>query len=548
MINLDHIRTLGRTGTTQMGDRLVRASPVRGGRELDRILAIPRVRVWTDEERDDIRGIVTKPTSSMRLWDVQADALLSALTGPGVVAPIGVGGGKTLVACLIPTVLDRPGTILAPPGLCRQGRRMCAEYAEHFHIRQDTKWLPYSVLSDKRYAKILDQDRPEVLICDEAHMLRGKDSARTRRWLRYLHENPDTWVAVMSGTLTTRSISDFAHLLLYAQKSYFCLPRDWPTLTEWSEALDAEPVRAPGALERFCAPGESPREGWFRRLKETPGTVVGGDVDVGSSLILSVRRPPKMTLTNAALTKVADTWCLPDGTPVDAAAQLASVLRQVRCGGYYREVWDPGVDKDDIRDYKDARGAWNQWVRDYIRRSRSVDSPGAVLDAIGDDIPPERTEWLEWQARLTPGQEWVQYSEELYDWIRSSLPAKTPVILWTDYIEVGQRLAAHLGVPYCGAGTEPPKKARTCVLSIQAHGTGRNLQAWSEAWVVGGTPNPTRWEQLLGRLHRPGQSADEVRYTLLFPEEAQCAFAGAEYQQQLLGNRQKLLYATWEES
>jgi superfamily II DNA or RNA helicase len=51
--------------------------------------------------------------------------------------------------------------------------------------------------------------------------------------------------------------------------------------------------------------------------------------------------------------------------------------------------------------------------------------------------------------------------------------------------------------------------------SISAHGTGLNLQQYDKAVIIEPPGSGLRWEQLLGRLHRPGQLADEVNFYVL---------------------------------
>jgi len=106
------------------------------------------------------------------------------------------------------------------------------------------------------------------------------------------------------------------------------------------------------------------------------------------------------------------------------------------------------------------------------------------------------------------------------------------------------------GLPVYGAGTEPPAKAETCVMSIKAHGTGRNLQAWARNILTAFPPNGTTVEQAVGRTHRPGQEADEVTVDFFIPHSSveadiEKALADAEYIEQTQGNRMKLLAATW---
>jgi hypothetical protein len=46
--------------------------------------------------------------------------------------------------------------------------------------------------------------------------------------------------------------------------------------------------------------------------------------------------------------------------------------------------------------------------------------------------------------------------------------------------------------------------------AMDAIATGRNLQAWDRALVMSPPPQGKTWEQMLARLHRSGQTADEV--------------------------------------
>ena len=126
-----------------------------------------------------------------------------------------------------------------------------------------------------------------------------------------------------------------------------------------------------------------------------------------------------------------------------------------------------------------------------------------------------------------------------------------PAVIWSDVVPVGREIAKRVGAPYYGEG---PKAAqgilhedgsRTIVASVNAHGTGRNLQCFDTALVVGGSPTGTVWEQLLGRLHRSGQEADEVRFHCMYMEEVHRARDDARYIYQTTGVQQKLLGASY---
>ncbi len=59
-----------------------------------------------------------------------------------------------------------------------------------------------------------------------------------------------------------------------------------------------------------------------------------------------------------------------------------------------------------------------------------------------------------------------------------------------------------------------PRSKQTAIMSVPAHGTGKNLQyAWSRN-LMGACPPSGQdvWQQLLGRTHRPGQPEDEVTF------------------------------------
>ena len=68
-------------------------------------------------------------------------------------------------------------------------------------------------------------------------------------------------------------------------------------------------------------------------------------------------------------------------------------------------------------------------------------------------------------------------------------------------------------IPYFGAGDERIKTYKgPCAASVRAHGTGKNLQQFNEALIMGFPSSGKTVEQLLARLHREGQKADLVKF------------------------------------
>jgi hypothetical protein len=93
-----------------------------------------------------------------------------------------------------------------------------------------------------------------------------------------------------------------------------------------------------------------------------------------------------------------------------------------------------------------------------------------------------------------------------------------------------------------------PKRDGSCIASIKANGTGRNLQVWERCLVVCPPSDGVAWEQLLGRLHRPGQKADEVFFDVFVNTDAHQrswneAMSLAAYEYEISGQEQKLIYA-----
>tara|TARA_Y100001973_G_scaffold100394_1_gene161425 strand:- start:907 stop:1311 length:405 start_codon:yes stop_codon:yes gene_type:complete len=124
-----------------------------------------------------------------------------------------------------------------------------------------------------------------------------------------------------------------------------------------------------------------------------------------------------------------------------------------------------------------------------------------------------------------------------------------PVLIWYQSDAIATELAAR-GLDTFGSGTDLESiKPRTVAASIAVHGTGSNLQQWSRAIVIEPPSSGDAWEQLLGRLHRPGQTADDVvfyvyQHTDAFSGAMRSAVERSGFIEATTGNPQKLLYAT----
>jgi hypothetical protein len=107
-----------------------------------------------------------------------------------------------------------------------------------------------------------------------------------------------------------------------------------------------------------------------------------------------------------------------------------------------------------------------------------------------------------------------------------------------------------VGETVFSAGQVPPDDDTPKSLSVHAHGTGLNLQPHCESLVLSWPSSGKTDEQLCGRTHRYGQTADEVLIELYnHTVEAKGAIASsiqdAQYIQSTTGSPQKLIYGTW---
>lgn len=574
--------------------------PVSRSRELERILTLPR-REPPPEHRE-IEAMVRRQGGTMRLRPAQAWALHEARECRGLFAPLAVGAGKTLLAVLLPTVLELgPSCILTSAGLVRQGNALTTDYSPHFRVRRDVRWLSYGVLSSPKQFEVLERLEPKVLILDECQAVANPDSARTKRLRRYLANHPDTVVCCMSGTVTRKSIKDYAKLLEACLGERSPLPRDYVATTEWAEAIDvSDRPRPPGALaelitdtqltdllgtsdERALTRARLYYRGAFmrqarwdseestlvhaaardcvrRRLVETRGVCASTKNTLDAGLRLEVIPAPESPKIEEALNKVCASWERPDGELLTFGLEIARVERHVRLGGYYRWVWPKTLEPKTIKRWTEARREWRSSLRDFLRTRADVgmDSPFLVERAI-ERGELEFDTWGPWTVERDamrsilkaplPPTEWVWIDKKRA--IEAALFAREhdPLVVWTDTTAVGHQIAQTGQLPWMGAGEDAQKAIleergeRSIVASIKAHGVGRNLQCFDRSLVIGCPSSGATWEQLLGRLHRPGQESETVLFQVwnAFLPELESAIRDAEYIQHSTGNEQKLL-------
>lgn len=357
-----------------------------------------------------------KPGAPMQIRPIQALALFVCHLNGGGFLPVGTGHGKELISRLAADAVGaRKPLLLIPPDMRAPFAAHTPEYARSFRLPPNVTVMAYSQLSMATSTDALERLRPDVLVCDEAHLLRNDVAARTKRVKRYLKEHPNTVVVVMSGTLTTKSIKDYAHLAEWALKHRSPCPRDWKTRESFAAVLDAKPTKGDGD-SRFVA-GAAPvdwsiysplfpewqsyestglvedpenpedfvsprvaeaRHRWRDRLRHAPGVVATASSSCDASLYLIERPLEAPPVVKEMLARVMETWDRPDGWPMDDAIAVWRCGRQLSQGFYYRWKW-PTEDRrptEADKEWLRTRAAWSREVRRVVQRGEAkLDSP-----------------------------------------------------------------------------------------------------------------------------------------------------------------------------
>jgi hypothetical protein len=531
-------------------------------------------------------------------------------TGIDVLLPMVLPGCKNFVLMLPPGLVDQ---FLSDFELWSQHFRtpnLAGSKGPFDPQRPTLRILKYSLLSRPEFATWLTAMKPDGFGCDEAHELKDPQSARGNRFLRYFEDiQTEIPVCVHSGSLTTRGLEDYTHLSAVSLGTGSPVPIDPHQAARWGSALNPAVGKSPapmGALRHLCAPGEKLREGFRRRLVETLGVITTEDAELDVALRIIERDPGALPPVLAGtLGFVREREMRPDGEELVEHVETIKVCRQLASGFFYRWRYPHVYEADGteavtderraeiVEEWFSRRQAWARELRGKLEyRSDLLDSPFLCEEAARrfyagyrGELPvwPAQT-WLPWQA-IANRVEYVKEAIWLDDFlVRDAARWLTegPGIAWYWHRAFGEALAKATGLPcYMSKGEvmnlnptpEMERRrdalaqlgkwkdtaakwlgiedgSRPIICSVKAFHKGINLQSFNRALVCNNFSDGGTWEQLLGREHRFGQTADCVdvfvyRHTHEVAQAIDDAREYAEYTQQTTGKPEKLLYASY---
>lgn len=532
------------------------------------------------------------------LRPIQAWALFELEICAGLFAPIGVGHGKTLLDVLAPLAVPecRRAVLLLPVSVANQLRREYELIREHWRVPSlvihggdyvaevagapELHVVPYSRLSLPESSELLEQLDPDLVVADEADALRNPESARVRRLRRLMREPIKAGplagrrrrFAGWTGTPTESTLMDYQHLANWALAGGSPVPRDPDVAKDWARCLDpqAEGKDAPaGPLLALCEPGQHVREAYRRRLVDTVGWVSAPEPSCAAELTIEERAaPPLPDVIEEALEKLRSEKVRPDGEELIEEGdqfEVTACACELACGFYYTWEFRRGESPELVREWLGARKAFRREMRGKLEENiPGLDSPDlcsrAAARAWSGVNPDEKPEWRaqtwpRWAAvrgHVKPETVPVRLSDFL---VRDAAAwaAEETGIVWYESRALGEWIAEVSGLTLHTGGRKAGERIlgedgrRSIVASINSHGRGRDgLQyLFSRMLIVQPPSGGSRWEQLLGRQHRPGQ-ADHVRawwygHTEEMRSRMLVARQRARYAQETLGGNQKLL-------
>jgi hypothetical protein len=558
--------------------------------ELQRIMSLERIEDYTPFDVSPIETTECK----IQLREVQLKALSALRQMQGGFFPVGVGHGKTYISLLAAQAMGKKHAILVLPAPTKhQIEAECERLRESFNftsieittygmLSRDPEGCPLTPLMCGHAAKDC------VLIFDEAHRIKRKQSARTKRVLRFVKANQDIAVVCLSGTMTTKSLLEYHHLMLLCLREKIPLPLKGRELRSWADSLDVEGeckwnslmdmepllkaydpniVKLRGASQSVRK--KRAREAFQKHLRGSAGVVCTEESALGVSLLIGSHKKVKAFSDDLKeiIKMVKEQGISPDGENEYAdASEIARALNQLSLGFFYRWVWPNG--KIDL-EWLETRSEWNRLVRWELSYSaeEGYDSPALVERRVREWIEHGKSNhltnalanWDQHSYKKEPPTEAVWLDDSVIRWACDYAKANN-LAIWYRSKAVANKIEEvcpscrvyRTGdlVPSFDEERPADEQWHFAAYSTSAHKEGLNLQHYDRALIIELPSSGAVWEQVMGRLHRPLQPSDEVYFEVLTHTERlrRCLETGitdARYIEATTGQKQKLCSATY---
>lgn len=517
-----------------------------------------RISSGVDEEANEYwTSLLSKGSAKLR--GPQGKSLETVSKFGGGFGSIGVGHGKTIIALLAGTAAGASNPVVfVPPALVNQMNKDMQLWSNEFRFIKPTI-VSYGILSTR--TDLIDELNPDMIIADEAHYLRNVKSTRTDRFLRYMKENPTCGLLVLSGTITSKSLLDYSHLLVASLRDRAPIPLSRYELERWAACIDpdGEPTRSDinrlGYLVLWSKQvnltlntKSTIRAAFKERLTTTPGVISTTSGSCDSSLYMVSHVPEHSSSVKKAIKQLTNAWTLPNNEPIADASAKSRVYKNLSLGFYYE--WDWGSSGVDL-EWLEAKRNLNRLIGRVLKYSsrEGRDSPKLVMEWSrsgkgNKELQEAVALWDQIKDRANPIPKPIWICKEKIDYLVDWAKSNKKCIVWYTSKALETELS-NRGLKIYGAGSESPQ-GDTCAASIAVHGKGKNLQAYDLSFIAEPPANGATFEQLLGRTHRAGQESDSVWWHYFnFGNSVAKAKSHSEYIEETQGIVQKLNIATF---
>ena len=343
------------------------------------------------------------------------------------------------------------------------------------------------------------------------------------------------------------------------------------------------------------------------RMQSTPGVVISEGSGYGGSLLIENNKIPKETIEKTeGYERMAELleklekpggWLTPGGDEIEHAMHVWKWRYEIEGAGFYNDLYWPEAETvarrkgcsvreaaDFVEKSKESHALHNLYNAELRAFLKDHSIPG--LDSpyqVGQDMYRHGAEhvpqgmfmsWKQWKDSIF--KEIVERDSRAVrvcpfkinacvDYVKQMRKADRDkgLLVWWHHQAVGAWITealkeAGIDAVNCIAGAKFNEylkdsrvlKGKVLCCSVNAHGTGKNLQhGFDSAYYLQWPRDAVQAEQSIGRVHRKGQESDEVQivtcHSTRFDEVTFSATLNdSAYISQTMG-RQKLLYATY---